>query len=228
MKDDVQVGFRLGTADTSSSNTTGGNPVSNNTTLQGDGTKKFIFVDAAYGKWTPINDGTWMLTTTIGKMDEPFQQSAMVFDPDYTPEGAALQATYKINEQNSLAFNGAAFVLDQLNSRGPFLYGGQVIWNANWTPKLGTSLGVAAYDIGDTENLKHNYVSNMGNTPRRACFRQPAGPTTGGYASDFNPIVASGSVTYTLDHFPLYPGAFPIKLAGEYMDNPAASSNNKG
>ena len=40
--------------------------------------------------------------------------------------------------------------------------------------------------------------------------------------------IASGSVTYTLDSFPLYPGAFPIKLAGEYMNNPAAASNNEG
>jgi len=227
MKDDLQVGFRLGSAD-AGSNGLGGNPVSNNTTSQGNGSKKFLYVDAAYGKWTPINDGTWMLTTTIGKMDEPFQQSAMVFDPDYTPEGAALQANYKINERNSLAFNGAAFVLDQLNSRGPFLYGGQVIWNAHWTPRIGTSLGVAAYDIGDTTSLKHNYDSNMGNTPVAGGFLTGPGPTTGGYANDFNPIVASGSVTYTLDSFPLYPGAFPVTLAGEYLDNPGASSNNKG
>ena len=67
--------------------------------VQDNGTKKPIWVDAAYGKWTPINDGVWMLAATIGKMDEPFQVSQMVFDSDYTPEGAALQGTYKINDQ---------------------------------------------------------------------------------------------------------------------------------
>ena len=219
MKDDLQVGFRLGTDDApSSSNTTGGNPLSNNTTLQGNASKKFIFVDAAYGKWTPINDGTWMLAATIGKMDQPFNASYMLFDPDYTPEGGALQATYKINNNNSLAFNGAAFVLDQANSRGPFLYGAQAIWNANWTPKIGTSAGVAVYDIANKANLKTTYDSNLGNSPL-------AGTT---YAENFNPIVASGSATYTLDSFPLYPGAFPIKLAGEFMDNPGAANNNEG
>jgi hypothetical protein len=225
MKDDLQVGFRLGTDDSpgTTGGTTGGNPLSNNTTLQGNGSKKFIYVDAAYGKWMPINDGTWMVAGTIGKMDQPFQASSMVFDPDYTPEGAALQATYKVNNNHSLAFNGAAFVLDQANSRGPFLYGGQVIWNANWTPKIGTALGIAAYDIANQASLIStaptgaSYDSNLGNT------------IVGGRpASEFNPFVASGSVTYTLDSFPLYTGAFPIKLAGEYLNNPAAASNNKG
>ena len=228
MKDDLQVGFRLGTDDNGKGADAGtGNPLSNNSTLQGNGSKKPIWVDAAYGKWTPINDGTWMLAVTIGKMDQPFQASSMLFDPDYTPEGAALQAIYKINSKNSLVFNGAAFVLDQVNTRGPFLYGAQAIWNANWTPKLGTSLGIATYDIANEQNIAisatgpNPYDSNLGNTI--------AGGSTGTFAYNFNPVVASGSITYTLDRFPLYPGAFPIKLTGEYMDNPAApSASNQG
>jgi hypothetical protein len=225
MKDDLQVGFRLGTDDNGKgADTTTGNPLSNNSTLQGNGSKKPVWIDAAYGKWTPINDGTWMVAGTIGKMDMPFQASGMVFDPDYTPEGAALQATYKINGQHSLALNGAAFVIDQTTSRGPFLYGAQAIWNANWTPKLGTSAGIAGYDIANEANFTtagpYPYDSNLGNTI--------VGGTTGTFAYHYNPIVASGSVTYMLDSFPLYPGAFPIKLAGEFMDNPAAGSNNEG
>jgi hypothetical protein len=223
MKDDLQVGFRLGSADPVSATNPSGNPVSNNTTLQANGSKKYVYIDAAYGKWTAINDGTWMLAGTIGKMDLPFQTTAMVFDPDYTPEGAALQATYKVNHNNSLAFNGAAFVLDQANSRGPFLLGAQAIWNANWSPKIGTSLGIAAYDIANqgsfvaTATTGASYDSNLGNT------------IVGGRpARNFNPFVASGSATYTLDSFPLYKGAFPIKLAGEFMDNPAAVNNNIG
>jgi len=218
MKDNLQVGFRLGTGDApAASNTTGGNPLSNNTTLQGNASKKYFYVDTAYGKWTPINGDTWVVATTLGKMDQPFQESYMVFDPDYTPEGAALQATCNLNDQNSIVFNSAAFVLDQFNTRGPFMYGGQAIWNAKLTPKLASAVGVAAYDIADKANLKTTYDSNLGNSL-----------TAGSYTYDFNPIVVSGSLTYTLDHFPLYPGAFPIKLAGEYLDNPGAGSNNKG
>ena len=238
MKDDLQVGFRLGTGESpgTTGSTTGGNPLSSNTTLQANGSKKFLYVDAAYGKWMAINNGTWMVAATIGKMDQPFQASPMVFDADYTPEGAALQATYKIDDNNSLAFNGAGFVLDQTTTRGPFLYGGQMIWNSTWTPKIGTSLGVAAYDIANdssfppstTVGIDAPYDSNLGNTVGPTTI--PAVPPVPSFtfARHFNPIVASGSVTYTLDSFPLYKGAFPIKLAGEFMENPAASSNNKG
>ena len=31
-----------------------------------------------------------------------------------------------------------------------------------------------------------------------------------------------------MDNFPLYPGAFPIKLAGEYLKNPATPHQNEG
>lgn len=234
MKDNIQVGFRLGSDDAASNNSgtgpapAGGAPLSNNSTFQGNGSKKGIYVDAAYGKWTPINDGTWMVAGTIGKMDNPFLLSTMVFDPDYTPEGAALQSTYKINDNNSLAFNGAAFVVNQYNTRDPFMYGGQVIWNASWTPKIASSLGIAALDIvninegaasGATSAV--GYDTNLGNTTKLVNGIPYL-------VNDYNPIIADASVTYTLDSFPLYPGVFPVKLAAEYMDNPGAGSNNKG
>ena len=216
MKDNLQVGFRLGSADPDS-NGLGGSPVSNNTTLQGNGTKKFLYVDAAYGKWTPINDGTWMIGGTIGKMDNPFQLTPMVFDPDYTPEGGAIQATYKINDKNSLAFNGAAFVLSY-SGNGPenmsFLYGVQTMWNAAWSDRISSSLGVSVFDIvnGDLLTTANAGSGNKGNSVNGA----------GVPLYDFNPVVVNAGVTYTLDRFPLYPGKFPIKLAGEYMINPAA------
>ena len=72
MKDDLEAGFRLGTGDAPSTTTTGGNPLSNNTTLQGNASKKYIYVDTAYGKWTPIHNDDWKLSATIGKMISPF------------------------------------------------------------------------------------------------------------------------------------------------------------
>jgi Putative porin len=237
MRDDLQVGFRLGSDDAYSGNNTGGNPLSNNSTFQGNASKKFLYVDTAYGKWTMIDSGTWMIAATIGKMDLPFEASPMVFDPDYTPEGAALRVTYKINDNHSLAFNGAVFVLDQANSRSPYLYGGQVIWKAAWSPKIVTSLGVAVYDIANDSSFPASnnqysdtpYDSNLGNTLNAINIPTFPNPTTGyTFASHFNPVVASGSVTYTLDNFPLYAGAFPIQFAGEYMNNPAAGNKNQG
>jgi len=218
MKDNLQVGFRLGTGD--APGTLGGNPLSNNTTLQGNGTKKFIYVDAAYGKWTPINDGTTMLAATIGKMDEPFQLTPMVFDPDYTPEGGALQASYKINDRNSLAFNGAAFVLAYAGNGAEnmsFLYGAQVMWNANWTDKISSSLGVAAFDIVNRDQLT-TAAAGAGN-------KGNALGVGGSPLYNMNPVVVDASLTYKLDSFPLYKGAFPMKVYGEYMNNPGAPSS---
>ncbi|HEX3890901.1 MAG TPA: putative porin [Verrucomicrobiae bacterium] len=225
MKDNLEVGFRIGSGDPSTATNPGfttstGNPLSNNQTLADNASKKPLYVDTAYGKWTAINDGTWMASVTFGKMVQPFDASPMVFDPDYTPEGGALQASYKLNSMNSFRFNSAAFVLDEIKAsvRDPYLFGGQVVWDAKWTPAISTSLGVAAYDISNKGNLSATYDSNTGNTL--------AGGTT--FVTDFNPIVASANVVYTLDSFPLYKGAFPIKLAGEYMNNPATTGNNQG
>jgi Putative porin len=213
MKDDLEVGFRLASGDS-------GNPLSNNQTESGNASKKAFYVDTAYGKWTPIHNDDWKLAATLGKMVQPFDASYMVFDPDYTPEGGALQAAYKFNDNHSVRFNAAGFVLDEISasSRDPFMYGGQVIWDAKWSPKVDTSLGVAAYNIVNKEKLLASYDSNQGNSLTSST----------NFASNFNPVVISGSATYKLDSFPLYTGAFPIKLAGEFMDNPAVSSDNKG
>jgi hypothetical protein len=226
------VGFRLGSGDA------GANPMSNNTTLENNGSKKPVWVDAAFGKWTPLNDGVWMLAATIGKMDQPFQVSQMVFDSDYTPEGAALQGSYKINDQHSIAVNGGAFVLDEMaaSGRDPFMYGAQVIWNANWSPRIASSLGVGAFDIVNKEALGLSGGANPPNINPGGVPNNNQGNTRNNFGNliyNYNPIVAGGSLTYTLDSFPLYNGKFPIKFAGEFMDNPGAdpatgSANNLG
>ena len=239
MKDDLQAGFRLASGD-SAGGSFGGNPLSNNSTFQDDFTKKFLYIDAAYGKWTAINDGTWLVATTIGKMDNPFPLTAMVFDPDLTPEGAVIQAGYKINDVHSLALIGAAFVLDEqkLSSQDPFMYGAQLQWNAKWTPRLESSLGVAVFDIVNRDLLTVGSSGkavdsvptvNLGNTraPTTPLSGSP-GDITYGLRYNYNPIIADASVTYTLDTFPLYRGKFPIKLTGEFMDNPGAADKNHG
>jgi len=223
MKDDLTLGFRLTSSDTVTGfGTSTGNPLSGNSTMQDNGTKKFIFIDTAYGKWTPVHSDGWMWSTTIGKMDNPFVFTPMAFDPDLTPEGAALQGSYQINDHHSILFNGAAFVLDEekTSTHDPAMYGGQVIWNAMWSPKWSSSLGIGAFEIINRDMLTTGNVpfANQGNTRTAA----------GVLMNNYNPVIADASVTYTLDSFPFYTGAFPIKLAGEFMDNPGAPSNNKG
>jgi hypothetical protein len=226
LMDNLEAGFRLGSGDAKGvgSQSAAGNPVSNNSTLQDNWTKKPVYIDTAYGKWTAINSGDWLLAATVGKMDNPFTFTPMVFDADMTPEGGALTGGYTINDKHSIAFAGAAFVLDEesTTTHDPFLYGGQVTWNAKWTSKWASSLGVGAFQVVSPEQLTAGANVpgvNQGNT-RMA---------NGAPAYNFNPIIADASVTYTLDKFPLYNGAFPIKVAAEYMNNPGApSSANNG
>jgi hypothetical protein len=220
--DNMEVGFRLASGDAAQGNSNQGNPLSANSTMANNGTKKNIWIDTAYAKWTAINSGDWLLAATIGKMDNPFSFTPMVFDPDYTPEGAAINGGYTINDQQAIAFTGAAFVLDEESSstQDPALYGGQVLLNSKWTPKLSSSVGVGALLIGSPHQLSNTAVpyQNQGNTRNGGGF----------LVYNYNPIIADANATYKLDSFPLYPGAFPVKVGGEFIDNPAVGQNNTG
>ena len=223
MKDDFELGFRLTSGD--GVGAFGGNTLSGNSTMQDNGSKKGIYVDLAYGKWSPLHHGPWTGGITIGKMENPFANSDMVWDPDYTPEGGAIQVGYKINDQHSLKVSGAAFILDELNqgagaSRDPVLWGAQARWDGKWTKQLNSSLGFAYYTISDKENLGNAAVENLnfGNTRNAA----------GNLVYNYNPIVVDAAVTYLLPASPVYPGEFPVKLWGEYINNPSAPNRDDG
>jgi hypothetical protein len=220
--DNMEVGFRLASGDYAQGSSNQGNPVSGNSTLQNNGTKKNIWIDAAYAKWTALNNGDWLLAATIGKMDNPFVFTPMMFDGDYTPEGGAITGGYTINDHHAIAFTSGAFVLDEIanTTQDPFMFGGQVLWNAKWTPKLSTSAGVGFLQIGSPGKLTTANVpyQNQGNTRSAA----------GVLLNNYNPIIADANATYLLETFPFYTGAFPIKVGGEYLNNPGAGQNNQG
>src|SRR4051812_14114102 len=75
IKDDFEVGFRLTSSEPQAN--FGGDPISGNTTFQDNGSKKFVYIDLAYAKWTAINNPLWSATLTIGKMENPFVFSDM-------------------------------------------------------------------------------------------------------------------------------------------------------
>jgi len=231
MEDNLEAGFRLGSGDPKGSNN-GGNPLSNNSTFGQNFNQKPVYIDTAYGKWTPINSGSWMLSGTIGKMDNPFKFTPMVFDPDLTPEGAAIQGNYLINDNHSIAFAAGGFVLNEaypnpptsapgalFSSESSFLFGGQVTWNAKWSPKLSSSLGGGAFELVNDQTLYiNNTFINQGNTR----------DANGMLVYNYIPLIADASVTYTLETFPFYTGAFPITVAGEGLDNIGAHRENRG
>lgn len=229
MKEGFELGFRLTSAEP---NTFGGDPISGNASYQDNGSKKFVYIDLAYGKWTPISKGPFMLSTTLGKMENPFVFSDIVFDPDYTPEGIALQSAYALNENHALKLNGGGFMLDEINqgsqaSEDPYVVGVQLRYDAKWTPELATTVGAAWLALFHEQNLGNGAVPNInvGNTRYAAA----SGPhAAGDLVANFAPFVFDASVTYTLDKFPLYPGPMPVKVGGEYMVNTGADQDNQG
>jgi hypothetical protein len=232
--DDFDVGLRLASGNpvtTSGGTLVGGQPITANTDLSSLESRKFIWVDAAFARWTPIHNGDWNVSASIGKIDNPFQLSNMIWDYDINPEGAAFQVVHNFSEKQVLKATGAFFVLDELNQvnnsvpginpkQDPFVYGGQMILESKWTPKFDTSLGVAVFDIAYNDSLSTliQPFYNSGNTRV---------PVTGQLAYNYNPIIGTAAATYTLDSFPFYAGRFPLKALGEYLNNPAAPANNE-
>jgi hypothetical protein len=220
LKDQFEIGFRL-TSSENASGTAGGDPISGNTTLTDNGSKKGIFIDMAYAKWTPINNATWSAAFTAGKMENPFILSEMVFDADYTPEGLAQQLVYNINDRNALKLNLGEFAVKEVggSSQDAYLLGAQLRWDAAWTTRIQSSVGITALALTGGDSLVSSAVPNQnrGNTRNK----------DGALVESYNPFVADASITYMLEKFPLYAASFPIRIAGEYMDNPAAARDHQ-
>ena len=214
-KDNLDLGFRFTSGEPQGG--FGGDSISSNTSFQDNGSKKFFWVDLAYGRWTPIKNDTWQLSGTIGKIENPFVFSPIVFDDDYTPEGIGLSSTYNISKHHSLKFAGGFFWLDEISQGGqsdhdPFLLGVQARWDGRWNETLESSVGVGVLTITDERSLTNFSVPNLnvGNT-RMA---------DGTLAEEFTPVVFDASVTYLLEPLAGYKTRFPLKLGGLVIHNP--------
>jgi hypothetical protein len=235
--DQFDVGIRLATGNPQTNpggTLVGGAPMSANQDLNSLQSRKFIWVDAAYGRWTPLNGPMWFASGTVGKMDFPFQLSNMIWDYDINPEGAALQLAHSFDrdQTHTLKLNTGVFILDELNqtatagttnlqvNHDPFVLGAQLLWDANWETNLQSSLGIAMFGINSKDSLSalSQPFYNSGNTRN---------PNTGVLVYNYNPIIGTASFTYSLDCFPYYEGPFPIKPYAEFMHNTAAPKNNE-
>lgn len=236
LADSFEAGFRL-TSSEAANGGSGGDPISGNTTFQDNGSKKFIYLDLAYAKWTPLRSSDWLGSVTIGKMENPFVFSDLVFDGDYTPEGAAVQLAYNLSDAHTLKLNGAGFALDEISSQAEdaYLFGAQVRLDSTWSKHWSSSAGVAWLGIQNKEALANTVGTtanpvpdqNKGNT-RTYAGATDVGTIAGGLTYNFQPIVADAAVTYTLDEFWHYSAPFPIKAAVDYINNPNAGSDNEG
>lgn len=227
MADDFEVGIRLTSGENKSTgNNSMGDPISGNDSFSSNGSKKLVWLDLAYAKWQFLNQPEWSGTFIGGKMENPFVFSEVMFDSDYTPEGGAFQFGYTVNDKHSLKFNTGFFSLAEIaaSSHDSYMFGAQLRWDAAWNQHIATSFGLSGLALSDKQNLTHAAAGANPNVPdvSRGNTRVTS---IGALTSSFNPIVLDGSLTYTRESFPFYPGAFPIKFMAEYINNPAASAN---
>lgn len=226
LQDELEVGVRLASGDLEGVRElrTGTDPISNNQTLQNNAAKKGVFLDQAYAKWSPLNTPDWSGYVTIGKMENPFTFSDMVFDSDYTPEGVGLSIIRQLAAGHSLGLTAGGFVLDEISadSDDPHLAGAQARWNAKWSSEWASTAGVAAMVIGGKENLRNTDVPNINAGNTRTALPD------GALVYNYNPVVLDAALTYTLPPFGAHSAPFPIRLAGDYIYNPGAPDRNRG
>src|SRR5688500_18607381 len=232
LRDNFEVGFRLTSSE--AQGTFGGDPISGNSTFQDNASKKFAYIDLAYAKWTAVNNADWSLNLTVGKMENPFVFSDMVFDGDYTPEGFAQQFGFNVTDAHQIKFNLGQFALDELStdSEDPYMFGAQLRLESTWTKHIATSIGIAALAITHDESLRETPASptvvpvldgtgtQIGTVsiPGSASSAVPnvnSGNTrsSGFLANNMNPYVVDAAFTYSLDSAPMYNAAFPIRFA---------------
>jgi hypothetical protein len=237
LMDNFEVGLRLGSGDIDGANgiSAGVDPISQNQSLQNNGSKKGIFLDLAYAKWSPINTPDWQGSFTIGKMENPFVFSDLVFDGDYTPEGAAQQFVYTLSAEGTsshvLKANLGEFVLDELSASGrdPYLLGGQLRYDAIWNKHWASSLGFSRLDIAHDEQLTGGAVPNINaGNERRVTTNATGAATVGAPIFGFSTLVADASVTYTFESVPKYAGPFPLRVFADYLHNTAADRGENG
>jgi len=227
--DDFEIGLRLGSGDLDSDVTTGTSPLSLYQTAQNNASKKGVFLDQVYVKWSPSLAADWKIAITLGKMADPFvfSEVSLGMDPDYTPEGAAWELSHALSDSQSLRWINGAFVLDELATTGrdPFLIGTQLRVDSKWTKCVSTSAGVMWFAFVNTDQLANGSVpnANVGNwrvIPAGGAIQADAVPVY-----NFNPILVDASATYLFGHSPLYRGAFPVKVVGSYLNNPSAPNS---
>ncbi len=219
LTDNFEVGLRLGSGQIgSAAPSLGGSPFSANTDLGNDGSRKFLFVDLAYAKWTPNN----AVEMQLGKMASAFWFTDMVFDPDYNPEGGQEKFTYEINDRQALHFTAGQFVIaENFVSSGAgrnndaYLFMNQVDWTAAWTKRFSTRAGVGIYNFKNQRAIPASLETFI---------NQNGTPAVGTGSQNFNPIIARAEATYALESFPRFEGEFPITIGGEYANNPAANN----
>ena len=222
VSDELKAGVRL---------TTGTNldPVAPNQSFQDVFDKKDIFIDLAYLEYTPKIYGLdeWGIRVLGGKFENPFYYTSLVWDPDLTPEGMALQIAPKGWGDLEPFVTAGIFPVDEAggSSDDPTLFGlqGGTGWsvspnNSNeFLRKLKVKAGVGYYDYANLKtgiDADGSTVTAFGNTKTSSVTTSVIT-----YNADYNELDLVGEIGSVIPGtLPVVSGQ-PFKVQGDFVQN---------
>jgi len=133
-------------------------PLSTNETLTGNFHKISIGLDRAYIRVRPFgDDGRFAGTNVVlGKFDNPFFSTELLFDNDLQFEGAAAQIRASFGDgagAPQLFINGGAFLLQEWEFAGndKYLFGGQLGGSATIVPGFRLRAAAGLYEFANVQ-----------------------------------------------------------------------------
>lgn len=220
VNDDVAVGFGLATGS--------GDQRSANQTFSNAFTRKSIWVDYAYAKYSPAK---WF-SVTGGKFNNPlWQPSDMLISNDVNPEGLALKFDGKLSDRFSLFLNGALFVLDDRNgsspsSTDPLMYVFQPGVKVNFTKDMFFRFAPAYYGFSDLKGANVLATAAQNGTGTPSASNTNTATAAGKYRFDYSAINWGGEFGWNK---PFAISAIPyLGIMGGYLHNPDPSDDATG
>lgn len=215
--DQLEAGARLATGSQAGDIAGGSDPVSTNQTLSDTFAKKSFNLDQAYVRYSPETP-LGSLNVWGGIFDNPFVATPLVWDPDVTFGGAALQWSHAFGRVQPFA-SGGIFPIDSDSNSGygtdnPTLFGIQ----GGVTFKPGLATGMEALDsVGLKTALAYYDYTNV---VKNAIINTQAGNTAS--AEDFNELNPYVEVTSQLL------GGVPLAFWTDWVNNTAAPEQATG
>jgi hypothetical protein len=206
-------------------------PVSTNQTLGNTGARYQTGFDLAYIKWYGNSaTGRNVLNLSLGRIQNPWLSTDLVWDPDLTFEGVA--ANYRLGLLRDDPYSHFAYVTlgafpiqeVELSPHDKWLYGAQL--GLDWKFSGGTRarFGVAYYYyrniVGQVNTLESSLLDytapqflQKGNTLFPIKVDNDTSTDLFALASDYHLADATFSVEWKL------PGLYRVALVGDYVDN---------
>ena len=179
MNENVKAVVRLAT-DTSKSGGAGvgGDPQSNNQDMNNGASKKPIFLDLAYIDWNLFGPDNSELHLLAGKMANPFISfnDDLIWDPDTTPEGAALKGVWDLSpvtlmgNLGYIVLNNNNTATNAVGNNEVVLYGAQGAVKYDFCPEVALTLGVSDYFYNHIDNSMPSYFDITGNNSKGTSF----------------------------------------------------------